>query len=93
MTGTELITRRWAPEVLLFLAPGPARFNWLLRGIPGISDRMLTTRLIDLESQGLVERKVTVEQYFPVKVTYSLTAAGQRYIPALKALQEVQLAS
>jgi DNA-binding HxlR family transcriptional regulator len=96
MTGTQLLWRRWTPEIMLALAYGPARFNRLLKlSRPGadwlISDRILSVRLRELEDGGLVTRQVDPGP--PVRVTYSLTAAGQRYVPALKALQEVALAS
>ena len=60
--------------------PAPARFNQLLMGIPGISDRVLTERLRELEYEGLVER--LVDPGPPVRVSYRLTARG-------RALQQV----
>src|SRR3981081_1602915 len=52
----ELIGKRWTGAVVKALLPGSARFNQLLAGIPGISDRVLTERLRELETEGLVER-------------------------------------
>src|SRR5260370_460782 len=52
----ELIGKRWTGAVVKALLPGPARFNQLLAGIPGISDRVLTERLRELETEGIVER-------------------------------------
>jgi len=60
--------------------PAPARFNQLLMGIPGISDRVLTERLRELEYEGLVER--LVDPGPPVRVSYRLTPRG-------RALQQV----
>src|SRR5881398_2890804 len=54
----ELIGKRWTGAVVKALLPGPARFNQLLAGIPGISDRVLTERLRELETEGIVERLV-----------------------------------
>ena len=54
----ELIGKRWTGAVVRALMPAPARFNQLLMGIPGISDRVLTERLRELETEGLVERLV-----------------------------------
>lgn len=90
MSGTNILSRRWAPEILLELASGPKRFNRLLE-IPNISDRVLTVRLRDLEVLGLVERHVQIGR--PVRVEYTLTDRGRRLIPGLAALQEVSLAS
>lgn len=87
-----LLSRRWAPEVLLTLGvEGPCRFNRLL-GIQsithGISDRVLTERLRELEGAGLVMRDVTVER--SVTVEYRLTEQGQRYLEPLRALAAIR---
>lgn len=79
----EFIGRRWMGAILFVLMRGQHRFNELLAAIPGISDRLLTQRLRELEEQGLVVRRV--EPVSPVKVAYELTEAGRD-------LQEVVLA-
>src|SRR3982074_3178319 len=76
----ELIGKRWTGAVIRALMAGPARFNHLLIGIPGISDRVLTERLRELEYEGLVER--LVDPGPPVRVSYRLTPRG-------RALQQV----
>src|SRR2546423_10347962 len=76
----ELIGKRWTGAVVRALMPGAARFNQLLMGIPGISDRVLTERLRELEYEGLVER--LVDPGPPVRVSYRLTQRG-------RALQQV----
>ena len=86
MIPRPILSLRWAPEVILALAEGPKRFNVLLREL-NLADRQLSPRLRGLEDLGLLTRHVDAGP--PVRVTYSLTAAGQRYIPALRALQEV----
>jgi len=85
----DLILRRWAPEILLGLDAGAKRFNWLLQGIPGISDRVLTLRLRELEDAGLIERHVEVIS--PISVHYMLTAAGARYIDPLEQLRALSI--
>ena len=60
---------------------GSARFNQLLVGIPGISDRVLTERLRELEFEGLVER--IVDPGPPVRVSYRLTASGSALGPVI----------
>jgi DNA-binding HxlR family transcriptional regulator len=83
-----ILSRRWAPEIILKLRAGPLKFNAMLNGIEGISDRILTERLRDLEAQGLAMR--TVDAGPPVRVHYELTAAGRRYIAPLLELRRVE---
>ena len=80
----ELIGRRWTGGVIRILLPGPRRFNELLAAIPGISDRLLTERLRELESEGLIARHV--EAGSPVRVTYELTCAGHELEDAMNAV-------
>lgn len=62
------------------------RFAELKRAIPGLSDRLLSQRLRELESSGLMDR--TVEEGQPVKVTYELTEKGESLRPAIQALRQ-----
>ena len=80
----ELIGKRWTGAVVKALIPAPARFNQLLAGIPGISDRVLTERLRELETEGLVER--LVDPGPPVRVSYRLTSRGRALEPVLAAV-------
>ena len=82
----ELIGKRWTGAVVKALIPGPARFNQLLAGIPGISDRVLTERLRELESEGIVER--LVDPGPPVRVSYRLTSRGHALEPVLAAVSQ-----
>lgn len=77
----ELIGKRWTGAVARALMSGPVRFNQLLAGIPGISDRVLTERLRELEIEGLVER--LVDPGPPVRVSYRLTARGRALEPVI----------
>ncbi len=79
--AVELIGKRWTGAIVRTLITGPRRFNELLCAIPGISDRLLTERLRELESEQIVRREVRAES--PVRVTYELTAAGGELEPAL----------
>jgi len=84
----DVVTRRWAPEILLYLGSGdPQRFNQMLNGIEGISDRVLTQRLRELEVFGLVTRRVAVTS--PIRVTYALTEEGERYVQPLAQLRAI----
>jgi DNA-binding HxlR family transcriptional regulator len=80
----ELIGKRWTGAVLRMLLAEAARFNKLLMGIPGISDRVLTERLRELEASGLVVR--IVDPGPPVRVTYELTARGRQLAPVFQAV-------
>src|ERR1051326_5533835 len=79
----ELIGKRWTGAVVKALLPAPARFNQLLAGIPGISDRVLTERLRELETEGVVER--LVDPGPPVRVSSRLTPAGRAVEPGFRA--------
>ena len=82
--AVELVGRRWTGAILRVLLTGPHRFNELLGSIPGISDRLLTERLRELESEGLVKRHV--ESGSPVKVVYEVTCAGAELQEPMDAL-------
>jgi DNA-binding HxlR family transcriptional regulator len=72
----EFLGRKWMGSVLSVLTVRPYRFNELLGAIPGISDRMLTERLRDLETRGFVARHVLTSS--PVRVEYELTEKGRK---------------
>jgi DNA-binding HxlR family transcriptional regulator len=82
----ELIGKRWTGAVIRALMGPPVRFNHLLTGIPGISDRVLTERLRELEAEGLVER--IVDPGPPVRVSYQLTACGQALDRVIEAVDQ-----
>lgn len=82
----ELIGRRWNGLILERLLQGPARFSDIRRDIPNLTDAMLSQRLRELESEGLVERSVSDGR--PVQVTYGLTAVGKRLAPVLRAVAD-----
>ena len=65
---------KWAVLIVVRLAPGTMRFAELRRAIDGISQKMLTVTLRDLERDGLVVRKLYAS--VPPKVEYSLTPLG-----------------
>ena len=82
--AVELIGRRWTGAIIRSLQGGPRRFNELLAMIPGISDRLLTDRLKELQSENLVRREVLAGS--PVRVAYELTCSGHELGPALDEL-------
>ncbi|GAB3284428.1 winged helix-turn-helix transcriptional regulator [Parasphingorhabdus pacifica] len=66
---------KWKFVILKHLFPGAQRFGELKRALPGITQRMLTRQLRELEADGLILR--TVYREVPPKVEYSLTAIGR----------------
>jgi DNA-binding HxlR family transcriptional regulator len=84
--AVELVGRRWAGAILFSLIEGPLFFRELLATVPGISDRLLSQRLRELESEGLVER--SVHDGPPARVSYSLTPLGRELEPALRELYD-----
>ncbi|WP_305787239.1 winged helix-turn-helix transcriptional regulator [Symbioplanes lichenis] len=79
-----LLGKRWSGLVLSTLLQGPVFFSDLKRAIPGISDRILNERLVELGELGLVTR--TVLDGRPVRVRYEVTEHGGAIRPALAAL-------
>jgi DNA-binding HxlR family transcriptional regulator len=73
--AVELIGRRWTGAILRAMLTGVERFSDLSATIPGISDRMLSERLKELEAEGLVVRAVFPET--PVRIEYRLTEKGR----------------
>jgi DNA-binding HxlR family transcriptional regulator len=82
--AVELVGRRWTGAIIRILLPGPRRFNEILNAIPGISDRLLTERLRELELAKIIRREV--HSCSPVRVTYELTASGRDLQGPLDAL-------
>lgn len=81
------VTRPWAPEVLVALRPGPIRFNRLMGVLDGVSDTTLTRRLWELLDAGLLERLVDCGP--PIRVSYRLTAVGQRAAAVVQPLTQI----
>ena len=73
--AAELIGRRWTGAIVRAMMDGAVRFGDIAAAIPGISDRMLSERLKELETEGLAMRTVYPEH--PVRIEYRLTEKGQ----------------
>jgi DNA-binding HxlR family transcriptional regulator len=73
--AVELIGRRWTGAILRAMLVGVNRFSDLTETIPGLSDRMLSDRLKELESEGLAVRLVI--PVTPVRIEYHLTEKGR----------------
>ena len=79
-----VLAAKWSVVVLTRLSTGTRRFNELLRQIDGVSRRMLSATLRQLERDGLVERHVYAR--VPARVGYELSPAGTELLAALAPL-------
>lgn len=80
----DLVGGKWKMVILWLLRNGTLRFNELRRLLPGITQKMLTQQLRELEDSGIISR--TVYPVVPPKVEYDLTDEGQKLIPSLDML-------
>lgn len=78
----NIIGGKWKPLILFYLEGGTRRFGELRKLIPGMTKKMLTQHLRELERDGLVHRKVYA--VVPPKVEYTLTKHGESLKPILK---------
>jgi len=84
--AVELIGKRWSGAIIVVLLEGGAmRFSEIAQAIPQLSDRLLSERMKELESRGIVERRVHSDA--PVRVEYELTDMGRELAPALHQLK------
>ena len=82
--AVNVLAAKWSVVVLARLAVGTQRFNELLRQIDGVSRRMLSATLRQLERDGLVERHVYAR--VPARVEYELSPVGENLLVALAPL-------
>lgn len=82
----DLIGGRWKPSILWRLAHGAMRYSDLRRSLPAVSERILILQLRELESDGLISRKVYPE--VPPRVEYQLTEVGKSLEPVLNILTD-----
>lgn len=82
----EIIARRWVSQIIRDLESGCKRFGELQNSI-GVSARILSLRLHELEQEGLVSRKVFAE--IPPHTEYALTEKGQLLVPLIDLMREV----
>lgn len=86
-TTATLIGRKWHPVIVhRLLERGPLGFNALKTEIDGISSKVLSDSLDDLEESQLVERDIVSEK--PFRVEYSLTERGEDLRPVIDAMAE-----
>lgn len=82
-----ILVGKWKPTILLILLQqGTHRFSELKRRVPGITQKMLTKQLRELEEEDIITRKVYPQ--VPPKVEYSITEYGKSLGPILEAMHE-----
>jgi DNA-binding HxlR family transcriptional regulator len=82
----DVIGGRWKVLIVWQLFQGPRRFSELFRALDGITQKMLTQQLRELEKDGIVHRQVYPQ--IPPKVEYSLTPLGESLRPVVDAMCE-----
>ena len=82
----ELIGRRWTGAILRALMSGATRFTDVTAAVPGLSDRLLSERLKELEAEGIVSRTVVPSP--PVRSEYGLTEKGYALNDVMAAVSE-----
>ena len=85
-TTLTMISDKWKILIMRDLLPGTKRFGELKKSIDGISQKVLTTKLRDMEKSGLLSRTVYPE--VPPRVEYTLTELGQSLRPIIKSMQD-----
>ena len=84
--AVELVGKRWTGAIIaVLLTGGPMRFSAIAQAVPDLSDRLLSERMKELESEGIVERRVS--DCGPVRVEYALTDKGRALEPTVRALK------
>jgi DNA-binding HxlR family transcriptional regulator len=84
--AAQLLGKRWMGLILDSLMNGPRRFCELTATVEGLSDRVLSDRLRELEEEGIVERIVYPQ--IPVRVEYRLTERGSDLRPVVNAIHD-----
>lgn len=85
-TTVGLIGDKWKPLILRDLMQGKVRYKNLQYGIDGISPKVLTENLKQMEENGIIKREVYAE--VPLRVEYSLTELGEKMRPIINALAD-----
>jgi DNA-binding HxlR family transcriptional regulator len=80
-TTFKIIGKRWTVLIIREILKGNTQFNRFLENIEGISPKVLTERLRELERLGIIRRRIVSE--YPVRVEYSLTDMGKGFEPVL----------
>lgn len=82
----ELIGRKWSGAIIRAMLAGATHFSEFSSVIPGVSDRLVSVRLKELEANGVVERIVIPDK--PVRIQYRLTPKGEALGKVVVAITE-----
>lgn len=82
--AVELIGRRWSGAILRAMLSGASRFSEIAATVPGLSDRLLSERLKELEAEDVIVR--TVHPETPVRIEYQLTDKGRALAPVIDSI-------
>lgn len=82
----QLLGKRWTGLIIRTLLSGQKRFSDIVDAIPNMSARMLTERFKELESEGIIIRKVYPET--PVRIEYELTEKGKELKVVMDEIQK-----
>ncbi len=82
-TTFKIIGKRWTVLIIRELLRGTTQFNRFLENIEGITPKVLTERLRELQSHGIVRRRIVSDS--PIRVEYGLTDLGKEFEPVLLA--------
>ena len=85
-TTLDVIGGKWKPLIMFLLVEHIMRFSELQKNITGITQKMLTQQLRELETDGLVNREVFAQ--VPPKVEYSITKYGKTLLPVLETMHK-----
>lgn len=84
--AVQLIGGRWKILIIVTLEKGPKRYGEIKKAVPGITERMLTLQLREMEEDGIVKRTVFAE--VPPRVQYELTESARGLLPICDSLHE-----
>jgi DNA-binding HxlR family transcriptional regulator len=82
-TTFKIIGKKWAILIIREMFRGTAQFNRFLENIEGITPKVLTERLRELQKFGIVRRRIVSE--YPIRVEYEMTDLGKEFEPVLLA--------
>jgi DNA-binding HxlR family transcriptional regulator len=82
----DRLSDKWVSLILTALAEGEQRYSEIARTIAGVSQKMLTQTLRNLERDGILIRSITPA--VPVRVSYQLTPLGESLLPVVRAVKQ-----
>lgn len=84
--AADILGKKWTGRIIRVLLGGPKRFKEIKEQIPEMSDKMLTDRMKELETQNIINRNVYPEM--PVRIEYDLTEKGRELQPVIESIQK-----